>query len=101
MPYWDRGWVSAMYGVVGLLVLYEAVAVFAQLLHVTLRIPAITHVLIREVPASVALPFLVWALQHFAFRYLTDPLPGWYKLAEVVATVSMLVWSVARLTILK
>jgi hypothetical protein len=70
---WDRLWVSVWYALIGLFVVYE----LYSLLDGRDQTPPLTHVLVREVPWWVTLPFLVWLLLHFVEAYGKHL--GWWR----------------------
>lgn len=63
---WDRAWVSIWYALIAIFVAYE----LYSLVDGRQETPPLTHVLVREVPWWVTLPFLGWLFVHFLIAYI-------------------------------
>lgn len=63
---WDRVYVSVWYGLIALMLLLEVYSLVDR----RSSTPALTEVIVREVPWWVTVPFLAWLFIHFTSRYL-------------------------------
>ena len=66
----DRIYVSVWYGIIVFLLMLEAYTQFDG----RDSTPALTRVLVQEVPWWVTMPMLVWLVIHFGSRYIGHPI---------------------------
>lgn len=75
---WDRAWSSRWYWILAGLLAYEFWSAFDR----NGRTPALTHVLVEEVPGWVVMTTIAWLAVHFGTRYYGGM--GWLEFVALV-----------------